>query len=63
MVDTIDYQYIIKHATKLGKEAKVRERAIQLQRQLKEGDTEVPYRDAYEMAYHEIVIDSRHIYF
>ena len=57
MGEVTDYQYIRKHTIKLGKEDKVRERAIELQKELREPGCIVPYHDAYEMAYNEIVID------
>ena len=63
MVDTIDYQSIRKQLTKLGKEDIVKERAKQLQHQLRDGEDEVPFKDAYEMAYNEIIIGNRHRYF
>ena len=56
MVST-DYQIIKRHTIRVGKEVEVNKRAAQLQRELAEPGCPVPYRDAYEMAYNEIVID------
>jgi len=44
MGEVTDYQYIKKHTIKLGKEEKVKKRAIQLQYQLSEPGAVVPYR-------------------
>ena len=52
---TINYKSIKDTATKLGNEDKVRERAIQLQKELREPGCIIPYVDAYEMAYNEIL--------
>ena len=57
MGEITDYQYIKEKTIKLGKEEKVRKRAIQLQYQLSEPGSVVPYKDAFEMAYNEIVVD------
>ena len=57
MGEVTDYQYIKKHTIKLGKEEKVKKRAIQLQYQLSEPGAVVPYKDAFEMAYNEIVVE------
>lgn len=56
MVST-DYQSIRRHTIKVGKEVEVKKRAQQLQIELAEPGCSVPYRDAFEMAYNEIVVD------
>ena len=55
MVNT-DYRSIVKKVKVMGKDDEVRRRAKELQIQLKEPDTDVPYRDALEMAYNEIIL-------
>ena len=55
MVNT-DYRSIVKKVKVMGKDAEVRRRAKELQIQLEEPDTKVPYRDALEMAYNEIIL-------
>ena len=56
MVST-DYRSIVKKVKVMGKDDEVRRRAKELQILLSEPDTDVPYKDAFEMAYNEIVID------
>jgi hypothetical protein len=51
-----DYLSLKKHTIKLGVHDEVRSYAKKLQIQLGEPDTNVPFKDAYEMAYNEIVI-------
>ena len=63
MGEVTDYQYIRKHTIKLGKEEKVKKRAIQLQYQLSEPGAVVPYKDAFEMAYNEIIVEGTHTHF
>ena len=57
-----DYRSIVKKVKVMGKDVEVRNRAIELQHQLSEPDSKVPYRDALEMAYNEL-IDSSSISF
>ena len=57
-MEVTDYQSIRKKVIQLGKEDIVRIRAKRLQIELSEPDTEVPYTDAYEMAYHELIDSS-----
>ena len=40
----------------MGKDAEVRKRAKELQIQLEEPNSKVPYKDALEMAYNEIIL-------
>jgi len=61
-LEITDYQSIRKKVIQLGKEDIVRIRAKRLQIELSEPGTDVPYTDAYEMAYHEL-IDSSSISF
>lgn len=61
-MEIVDYQSIKKKVIKLGKEDEVRSRAKRLQIQLSEPGSNVPFKDAYEMAYHEL-IDSSSISF
>lgn len=50
--------YNIKRKVKdLGKELEVNELAVELQRQFSEPGSRIKWRDAYEMAYHEIIIE------
>lgn len=56
-MEIVDYQSIRKHVLKLGKEEKIKRRAKELQILLSDGDENIPYRDAYEMAYNEIIVD------
>ena len=63
MGEITDYQYIKEKTIKLGKEEKVKKRAIQLQYQLSEPGAVVPYRDAFEMAYNEIIVEGIHTHF
>jgi hypothetical protein len=55
MVNT-DYRSIVKKVKVMGKDDEVKKRAKELQIQLAEPDTVVPYRDAIEMAYNEIIL-------
>ena len=55
MVNT-DYRSIVKKVKVMGKDDEVRRRAKELQILLAEPDTKVPYRDAIEMAYNEIIL-------
>jgi hypothetical protein len=58
-LEVTDYQHIRKHIIKLGKQVEVKQRAKQLQSLLSEGDAKVPYRDAVEMAYNELLESNR----
>ena len=51
-----DYHNLKKHTIKLGMHDEVRDYARKLQIQLGEPNTNVPFKDAYEMAYNEMVI-------
>ena len=57
-MEIVDYQSIKQKVIRLGKEDIVRNRAKRLQIELSEPDTEVPFKDAYEMAYHELIESS-----
>ena len=61
-MEIVDYQSIKKRVIQLGKEDIVRNRAKRLQIELSEPGSSVPFKDAYEMAYHEL-IDSSSISF
>ena len=54
-MEVIDYQSIRKHISELGKEEVVKKRAKELQKQLRDPGVNLPFRDAYEMAYNEII--------
>ena len=51
-----DYLKLKTHTIKLGMHDEVRDYARKLQIQLGEPDTNIPFKDAYEMAYNEMVI-------
>jgi hypothetical protein len=54
-LEVIDYQTIKSRVQRFNKEVEVRRYAKELIAQLSEGDEEVPFKDAYAMAYLEIV--------
>jgi len=54
-LEVIDYQTIKKRVQRFNKEVEVSRYAKELIAQLSEGDEEVPFKDAYTMAYLEIV--------
>lgn len=54
-MEVIDYQTIKSRVQRFNKEVEVRRYAKELIAQLSEGDEEVPFKDAYAMAYLEIV--------
>jgi hypothetical protein len=56
-LEIVDYQSIRRRVKGIGKEESVRRRAKELQLQLKEPGCNVPFKDAYVMAYNEIVVD------
>ena len=55
-MEVVDYQSIRKKIKVMGKDAEVRKRAKELQIQLEEPNSKVPYKDALEMAYNEIIL-------
>ena len=55
-MEVVDYQSIRKRIKVMGKDDEVNRRAKELQLQLSEPDEKVPYRDAVEMAYNEIIL-------
>ncbi len=56
-MDKIAYHiYIKSHSIELNKDDIVNKRAIQLQIELSDEDLKIPYEDAYEMAYNEIIL-------
>ena len=59
----VDYTYphIKRKVKKLDKELEVNELARRLQHQFDEGENNVSFKDAYEMAYNEI-LDTQIIY-
>ena len=52
-MEILDYYSIRESVKRIGRENEVRLRAKELQRQLAEPETDVPFKDAYEMAYYE----------
>ena len=54
-MEVIDYQTIKSRVHKFNKEVEVRKYAKELIVQLSEGEDEVSFKDAYTMAYLEIV--------
>lgn len=54
-MEVIDYQTIKSRVQKFNKEVEVRKYAGELIKQLSEGEDEVSFKDAYTMAYLEIV--------
>jgi non-homologous end joining protein Ku len=54
-LEVIDYQTIKSRVQKFNKEVEVRKYAGELIKQLSEGEDEVSFKDAYTMAYLEIV--------
>lgn len=55
MVDS--YYKIQKRVKEAGKELEVKQLARTLQNQFSEPGTRVKYKDAYEMAYHEVMLE------
>ena len=55
-MEVMTYYQIRKRAEESGKALEVRELAKQLQLQLSEPGSNVPFKDAYEMAYNEIFL-------
>ncbi len=53
----LSYYKITKRVEELGKALECRELAKQIQSQLSEPGTNVSFKDAYEMAYNEILRD------
>jgi len=54
-LEAIDYQTIKRRVQRFNKEVEVRKYAGELIKQLSEGEDEVSFKDAYTMAYLEIV--------
>lgn len=54
-MEVIDYQTIKSRVQHFNKEVEVRNYAKELILQLSDGDEKVPFKDAYTMAYVEIV--------
>ena len=54
-MEVIDYQTIKSRVQKFNKEVEVRKYAKELIVQLSEGEEKIPFKDAYTMAYLEIV--------
>ncbi len=54
-MEVIDYQTIKSRVQRFNKEVEVRKYAGELIKQLSEGEDEVSFKDAYTMAYLEIV--------
>jgi len=55
-MEVISYYQIRKRVEQSGKSLEVNELAKQLQSQLSEPGNNIPFRDAYEMAYNEIFL-------
>jgi hypothetical protein len=56
-MDKLTYhRYIKEQVIMLNKDVIVNKRAIQLQIELSDEDLKIPYEDAYEMAYNEIIL-------
>ena len=55
ILEAIDYQTIKRRVQRFNKEVEVRKYAGELIKQLSEGEDEVSFKDAYTMAYLEIV--------
>ena len=54
----VDSHYKIRKRVKdAGKELEVKELARRLQNQFSEPGTKVQYRDAYEMAYYDVIVE------
>ena len=58
-MEIIDYQRIRDTSVKGSKKNRIRSRAKELQIQLSEPGNDIPFVDAYEMAYNEIISESR----
>jgi hypothetical protein len=54
-LEIVDYQTIKSRVQRFNKEVEVRKYASELIKQLSEGEDEVSFKDAYTMAYLEIV--------
>ena len=54
----MSYYQIRKRVEQSGKSLEVRELAKQLQLQLSEPGSNIPFKDAYEMAYNEIFLQT-----
>ena len=55
-MEVISYYQIRKRVEQSGKSLEVNDLAKQLQSQLSEPGNNIPFRDAYEMAYNEIFL-------
>jgi len=55
-MEVMNYYQIRKRVEQSGKSLEVRELAKQLQLQLSEPGANIPFKDAYEMAYNEILL-------
>jgi len=62
MVDT-DYHIWKAKASRIGKEREVRKRALEIQAQLSEPGNSISFRDAYEMAYNDIVESNMYLWY
>ena len=62
-MEIVDYQTIKERAVQMGKEELVRQRALELMEQLSEPGASVSFKDAYEMAYNDIVESSRYLWY
>ena len=57
-MEVMNYYQIRKRVEQSGKSLEVNELAKQLQLQLSEPGSNVPFKDAYEMAYNEIFLQT-----
>ena len=62
-MEIVDYQTIKERAVQMGKEELVRQRALELMEQLSEPGNNISFKDAYEMAYNDIVESSRYLWY
>jgi len=62
-MEIVDYQTIKERAVQMGKEELVRQRALEIQSQLSEPGNNISFKDAYEMAYNDIVESSRYLWY
>jgi hypothetical protein len=62
-MEIVDYQTVKERAIRMGKEELVRQRALELMEQLSEPGMSVSFKDAYEMAYNDIVESSRYLWY
>ena len=62
-MEIVDYQTLKERANHIGKEELVRQRAKEIQLQLSEPGSNIPFKDAFEMAYNEITQSTRYLWY